>query len=191
MKNLKTLKIKDLTLLYEIVHYDCGEYGTMICGKTVFYNPRPIIKTRKKYWLCGPEIKYTEYEHLFTIAANIESHDLLKKDITKMLNKEIALLNRKEEIKRGEIIETEEDAKTFVEAITNPPAPNDKLKEAAATHPKKYTDKDMTNFVSFVGKNYIKAKGFYFMKGDFEKKHKLSIHQILEEFKKKNLEVKK
>ena len=75
--------------------------------------------------------------------------------------------------------------------ITNPPAPNDKLKEAAATHLKKYTDKDMTNFVSFVGKNYIKAKGFYFMKGDFEKKHKLSIHQILEEFKKKNLEVKK
>jgi hypothetical protein len=49
----------------------------------------------------------------------------------------------------------------------------------------------MTNFVSFVGKNYIKAKGFYYMKGDFEKKHKLSIHQILAEFKKKNLEVKK
>ena len=28
------------------------------------------------------------------------------------------------------------------------------------------------------------------MKGDFEKKHKLSIHQILAEFKKKNLDVK-
>jgi hypothetical protein len=48
-----------------------------------------------------------------------------------------------------------------------------------------YSEEDMTKFVSFVGKNYIKAKGFYYMKGDFEKKHKVSIHQILEQFKKK------
>lgn len=185
MKKLKTLKIKDTTFLYEIVYYHCGDYGVITCGKTVFYNPRPIIKTRKKYWLWGPEIQYTEYEELFTINSDIESHDLSKKDITKMLNKEIALLNRKEEIKRGEIIETEEDAKIFVEAITNPPAPNDKLKEAAATHLKKYTDKDMTSFVSFVGKNYIKAKGFYYMKGDIEKKTKVSIHQILKNFNQK------
>lgn len=48
-----------------------------------------------------------------------------------------------------------------------------------------YSDEDMVIFVSFVGKNYIKAKGFYYMKGDFEKKHKVSIHQILEQFKKR------
>jgi hypothetical protein len=48
-----------------------------------------------------------------------------------------------------------------------------------------YNEEDMVKFVSFVGKNYIKAKGFYYMKGDFEKKHKVSIHQILEQFKKK------
>ena len=48
-----------------------------------------------------------------------------------------------------------------------------------------YSEEDMTKFISFVGKNYIKAKGFYYMKGDFEKKHKVSIHQILEQFKKK------
>jgi hypothetical protein len=49
----------------------------------------------------------------------------------------------------------------------------------------KYSEEDMVKFVSFVGKNYIKAKGFYYMKGDFEKKHKVSIHQILEQFKNK------
>ena len=49
----------------------------------------------------------------------------------------------------------------------------------------KYSDEDMVKFVSFVGKNYIKAKGFYYMKGDFEKSMKVSIHQILEQFKKK------
>jgi len=48
---------------------------------------------------------------------------------------------------------------------------------------KMYSDEDITKFVSFVGKNYIKAKGFYYIKGDFEKKHKVSIHQILEQFK--------
>jgi hypothetical protein len=49
----------------------------------------------------------------------------------------------------------------------------------------KYSEEDMVKFVSFVGKNYIKAKGFYYIKGDFEKKHKVSIHQILEQFKNK------
>lgn len=48
-----------------------------------------------------------------------------------------------------------------------------------------YSEEDMVKFVSFVGKSYIKAKGFYYMKGDFEKKHKVSIHQILEQFKNK------
>jgi len=46
-----------------------------------------------------------------------------------------------------------------------------------------YNEEDMVKFVSFVGKNYINAKGFYYMKGDFEKKHKVSIHQILGQFK--------
>lgn len=50
-----------------------------------------------------------------------------------------------------------------------------------------YSEEDMVKFVSFVGKNYIKAKGFYYMKGDFEKRMKVSIHQILEQFKKKQL----
>ena len=48
-----------------------------------------------------------------------------------------------------------------------------------------YSEEDMVKFVSFVGKNYIKAKGFYYMKGDFEKKMKVSIHQILEQFNNK------
>jgi hypothetical protein len=48
-----------------------------------------------------------------------------------------------------------------------------------------YSEEDMVKFVSFVGKNYIKAKGFYYMKGDFEKSMKVSIHQILEQFNNK------
>jgi uncharacterized protein (DUF1778 family) len=185
---MKQIEILDKTYLYEVIHRE-SDYTSW--SGTYFYKPTPIIKTRKKYIFWGPEVSHLEYEGLFSMTIDIESERYTKKDITQRILNEIALLNRKEEIKRGEIIATQEDAKIFIENITNPPAPNDKLKEAGATHIKQYTDKDMTNFVSFVGKNYIKAKGFYYMKGDFEKKHKLSIHQILAEFKEKNLEVKK
>ena len=183
----KVITIEGRVYVYEVVSYDCGYYGADTCYYTKFVNPVPKIKTRKKYLLWGPEIEYTEYETLFTINCNIESSDYTKEEITQKIMKEINLLNRAEEIERGEIIATEEDARVFIDAITNPPAPNDKLKEAAANHIKRYTDKDMTSFVSFVGRNYNKAKGFYYMKGDFEKKRKVSIHQILAEFKKKNL----
>jgi hypothetical protein len=43
-----------------------------------------------------------------------------------------------------------------------------------------YTDKDMIDFVSFVGENYVKNKSFYFMK--FDKNKRVSIHDILEQF---------
>lgn len=185
---MKQIEILDKTYLYEIIRRG-GDYDSASWSETNFYKPTPIIKTRKKYIFWGPEVSDLEYEGLFSIEIDIESERYTKEEITQKILKEIAKLNRKEEIKRGEIIATHEDARIFIDAITNPPAPNDKLKEAAATHIKRYTDKDMTSFVSFVGKNYIKAKGYYYMKGDFEKKHKVSIHQILAEFKKKNLVV--
>jgi hypothetical protein len=158
----KTITILGKEYLYELVSYDCGPYGGDTCYNTYFYNPTPIIKTRKKYLLWGPEIEYSEYEQLFIIHCNIESSYFTKEEITKKILKEVALLNRADEIQRGEIIASENTSNVD-----------------------KYTNKDMTSFVSFVGKNYIKAKGFYYMKGDFEKKHRVSIHQILDEFKKK------
>lgn len=185
---MKQIEILGKTYLYEYIEH-IGDYDNSGWQVTKFYKPTPIIKTRKKYIFWGPEVSHLEYEELFSIEVDIESERYTKEEITQKILKEIVKLKRKEEIERGEIIASEEDARIFVENITNPPAPNDKLKEAAATHIKQYTDKNMTSFVSFVGKNYIKAKGYYYMKGDFEKKHKLSIHQILVEFKKKNLVV--
>jgi hypothetical protein len=61
----------------------------------------------------------------------------------------------------------------------------EKYYHAKQEQERSYSEEDMVKFVSFVGKNYINAKGFYYMKGDFEKKYKVSIHQILEQFKKK------
>ena len=59
------------------------------------------------------------------------------------------------------------------------------IQDMDATVKSKYSEEDMVKFVSFVGKNYIKAKGFYYVKGDFEKSIKVSIHHILKQFKKK------
>jgi hypothetical protein len=163
---MKQIELQDRTFLYEVLRHS-GDYDSSSWSVTKFYNPTPIIKTRKKYIFWGPEVTHLEYEDLFSMDVDIESEGYTKEEITQKILKEIAKLNRKEEIERGEIIASPENTSNF----------------------NQYTDKDMTSFVSFVGKNYIKAKGYYYMKGDFEKKHKLSIHQILGEFKKKNLVV--
>lgn len=184
---MKQIEIQGRTFLYEVKRYS-GDHDLSGYEITHFYKPTPTIKTRKKYLFWGPDVNYLEYERLFSLEyVDIESPKFTKETITQKIMDKIAILNRAEEIKRGKIIATEEDARVFINVITNPPAPNDKLKEVAANHIKRYTDKDMTSFVSFVGRNYNKAKGFYYMKGDFEKKRKVSIHQILAEFKKKNL----
>jgi hypothetical protein len=163
---MKQIELQDRTYLYEVLRHS-GDYDSSSWSVTKFYNPTPIIKTRKKYIFWGPEVTHLEYEDLFSMDVDIESEGYTKEEITRKILKEIAKLNRKEEIERGEIIASPENTLNV----------------------NQYTDKDMTSFVSFVGKNYIKAKGYYYMKGDFEKKHKLSIHQILGEFKKKNLVV--
>jgi hypothetical protein len=36
------------------------------------------------------------------------------------------------------------------------------------------SDEDMIKFLSFVGRNYVKAKGHYYPKGDFGKKSRIS-----------------
>jgi hypothetical protein len=79
---------------------------------------------------------------------------------------------------------------TIKSATTCPTCGSEVDVEGTTTHyyiPKKlYSEEDMIDFTSFVNKNYIKGKGFYYMKGDFEKKHKVSINQVLEQFKKKS-----
>jgi hypothetical protein len=181
---MKQIEILDKTYLYEVLRY-AGEFNQSSWSVTKFYNPTPIIKTRKKYIFWGPEISDLEYDELFSMDVDIELELYTKEEMTQKILKEISKINRKKEIERGEIIISTQDAKIFFENITKTPAPNNKLKLASETHIKQHTDKDMRSFVSFVGKNYIKDKGFYYIKGDFEKEHKLSIHQILAEFKKK------
>jgi len=101
---MKTLKYKDREFLYKLTEMDCGEYGAFTCYETIFYDKSPITKTRKKWLLFGPLIEYTEYRELFILHCNIESPNKTKKEIRKMLDREIKLLGRIEEINKGNLV---------------------------------------------------------------------------------------
>lgn len=100
----KELEYKGRKFLYSIEEHDCGDYGAFVCYVTNFYDPNPIIKQKKKWFLFGPLVEYKEYINLFEIDLNIESPHVTKKEIRELLDKQIDLLNRKEEIKKGEFV---------------------------------------------------------------------------------------
>lgn len=100
---MKKLQYKGYTFHYQVKEYDCGEYGVATCYTTIFYEY--LGKgVKKKYWLWGPEVKYDIHKELFTLQYNIESCGITKIEIRRDLDKEIDLMFRCEEIKKGEIV---------------------------------------------------------------------------------------
>ena len=95
-----SVTIKDKTFHYT-VQYDCSEYGDYYW--TEFYQ-ETYTKTYKKYWLFGPTLTREIPIILFKLGLNIEDKCFTKKDIKERLDRQIELLEREEEIKRGEII---------------------------------------------------------------------------------------
>jgi len=59
---------------------------------------------RKKFFLFGKRIRIDKPQVLFTVAFSIEDHTITKEEVHDKLERAIALLRRKEEIERGEII---------------------------------------------------------------------------------------
>ena len=70
---------------------------------TEFYDGT-ITTTRKKYWLFGEEVTITEPKNIFTLNFNIEDAKHTKGEVRRCVEKKLELMNRKEELKRGEII---------------------------------------------------------------------------------------
>lgn len=100
MENLKTLEVNGVTLQYG-VHHDCSEYGET--SLTRFYHGT-ITRTYKKYWLFGEVITNIEPKYVFTIWGDIESKSYTKKQLRKLIEHQLELMYREEEIDRGEII---------------------------------------------------------------------------------------
>lgn len=99
---MKKLEINGRTLYYKIKSFDCGEYGVSTCYETYFF----LEPTKKvtKYWFHGPIIEIENPDYVFKFTYSIESVKKTKKEIREALEKQIELLDRGEEIKKGEII---------------------------------------------------------------------------------------
>ena len=97
---MKKVNIKGRELKY-IVQYDCSEYGDYYW--TEFYE-ETYTKTYKKYWLFGPTLTKEEPIVLFQLSLNVEDEYYTKSDIRSRILRQLELLDRKEQIKRGELI---------------------------------------------------------------------------------------
>lgn len=94
------VNIKGRELKY-IVQYDCSEYGDYYW--TQFYE-ETYTKTYKKFWLFGPTLTKEVPIVLFTLHLNVEDEYYTKSDIRTKISRKLELLDRKEQIKRGELI---------------------------------------------------------------------------------------
>lgn len=83
------------------VFLDCSEYGEY--EWTEFYQGEEI-ETYKRFVFFGKTITEVVPKLMFKLHINIEDSCYTKEDIREKLSRQVELLNRKEEIKRGEII---------------------------------------------------------------------------------------
>lgn len=93
---MKTIKFNDRIFQYEIEN-DVDLY------KTFFYEGYIDIK-HKKYLLFGKTITKSIPKYIFTLRINIESCKYKKDQIKTMIEEKIKILERQQEIERGEII---------------------------------------------------------------------------------------
>ena len=78
-----------------------SEYGSSTWARFYMGN---TTRTYRKYWLFGEKITVIEPKYVFTIWRDIESKDYTKKQVRGWIEHELELLNRAEEIRKGEII---------------------------------------------------------------------------------------
>lgn len=97
---MKKITIKGREFEYE-TFFDCSEYGDY--EWTEFYDGLEEI-TKKKYIFFGEKKTFFIPKFIFKVYMNIEDPSYTKTDIRKVLEKRVELLERSEEIKRGEII---------------------------------------------------------------------------------------
>lgn len=97
---MKTIKFKDREFQYRVC-CSSSEYGDYYW--TEFYDGNEEV-IKKKWGLFGPKIHTTRPKYVFRINEDANCVRKSKKWWNKRISEEIDLLNRKEEIERGELI---------------------------------------------------------------------------------------
>lgn len=97
---MKTININGKEFKYEIF-YDASEYSEYYL--TVFYDCINTVEYRK-YLLFGPKLIKEVGNEVFRVHFNIEDPSLTKGELRDILERKVELLQREEEIKKGELI---------------------------------------------------------------------------------------
>jgi hypothetical protein len=97
---MKRIDVNGRTIEYE-VFYDCSEYGDTY--ETVFYEGKQTV-SRKKYFLFGETVSKEFPREIFRIYFNVEDEGRTKSEIRAIIERRLELLDRKEQIRRGELI---------------------------------------------------------------------------------------
>lgn len=96
---MKTIKVNDIELQYQVFE-EVTEWGTNIW--TEFYLGTETI-TKRKYWLFGPLITKEVPKLAFKIYADANDISLPKHFWKTSIQRKLELLNRREELERGEL----------------------------------------------------------------------------------------
>lgn len=87
-------------LQYDVQYVDCHYDGFY---RTKFFEGTEMI-TKRKFWLFGPEITKEQPKMIFSLNLDIRDINYTKKEIKNKIQRELELLERGDEIERGEII---------------------------------------------------------------------------------------
>lgn len=97
---MKTIKINNRTFEYEVL---CSQSEFDTSWRTEFYDGTETY-TKRKYILFGEKQTLVRPKLIFTFYWNIEDVFYTKKQVREKLERQIELLDRAEEIAKGEII---------------------------------------------------------------------------------------
>jgi hypothetical protein len=101
---MKEINIDGRILKYQLM-CDCDEYGTW--EWTEFYEGTEIVtKTVRSGWfdLFGTRVQVEKPKLIFTIEMSCDDDRITKEEWRKRILRELSLLNRREELERGELI---------------------------------------------------------------------------------------
>ena len=99
--DLKPLNFRGRNLFYKLRLIDT-DYGCSYVSD--FYLTNNVTKRRKKFYLWGEIILIPNNKVEFTVRFNIESRNFSKKTVRKKLGEKVDLLDRSDELKKGEIV---------------------------------------------------------------------------------------
>lgn len=100
VRNIKSLVVKNTTLYYELNYVD-NHYDTTYY--TRFYLELKTKKVRK-YWLWGELVDVPDNKEIFRVWFDIEKPTHTKEELRIILERQLELYYRPEEIKRGELL---------------------------------------------------------------------------------------